>query len=616
MKIFKKIVSLLGLMLIFLFKNLTGQDFSINKIEPPNWWTNLTPDTVQLMIYGKNLRGVQVKGEDKNFRIVAVKEAFSQDYLFVYFNLKRRKAGSYALKFKKGNNELVRHYSIKERNRSANARRGFNENDVIYLIFADRFCDGDYSNDSIKNPFEQFKPMTLNGRHGGDLQGIIDKLDYLKDLGVTALWITPVLENNMWMSYHGYAATNLYKVDSRFGTNELYRELVRKAHGKGLKIIMDHVSNHIGINSPWVKDLPAKDWFHGAPGSFPKASNNKIAYFDVHADSLTPLKTQRGWFTDYMPDLNKSNKLLADYMIENTIWWIEYLGIDGIREDTYPYNNLNYMSKWASEIKKNFPRFSIVAEVWKGLPAFLAEYQANPVIERGFNSYVQSVTDYALYDAIRKFLEGKVDGLNAIYETLAQDFLYRHPEKLMTFIGNHDVDRALSVAGGDVKRFKCALGLLLTTRGIPQLFYGDEIGLEGEGHDGKIRKHFPGGFPGDSRNAFSFDGRTERENGIFNFVKRLLQIRKTYPALRRGKLIHFPPEKQVYVYFRILNSQKLMIVINGGRNDGKLSLKDESYLLKSTKIKNLFTGEQFKYSKEFKLTAPAESFQIFLVEEK
>jgi len=601
---------------IFLTKSFLAQNFLINKIEPPNWWINLKPDTVQLLIYGRNLQNVTVESKNKYLKVISVKNGASPNYLFLYFKLLKMIPGNYLLKFKKKNQSVKVIYKIKQRANSKKVQQGFSSNDVIYLIFVDRFCDGNPENDNIKNKFEKFNPLSVNGRHGGDLQGIINKLSYLKQLGVTTLWITPVLENNMWMSYHGYAATDLYKVDPRFGSNRLYRLLVKKAHKIGLKVIMDHVSNHIGINHQWVKSLPAKKWFHGNRENHPRAQHNKIAYFDIHADSLTPLETQRGWFTNYMPDLNKSNKLLADYMIENTIWWIEYLGIDGIREDTYPYNNLIYLSKWAQLIKENFPDFSIVAEVWKGLPAFVSEYQANPKINMGFNSFVKSVTDYPLYDAVVKFLKGESDGLKSIYETLAEDFLYSNPNSLMTFIDNHDVDRALSVAGGDVSRFKSALGFILTTRGIPQLFYGTEIGLTGSGKDGLRRKHFIGGFPKDKRNAFLPDGKTKTEKEIFNFTERLLKIRKKFVALRKGKLIQFPPVNNVYLYFRIFKSQRIMIIINGNKKAKRINLNKQGYLIKSGILKNLFSGEKLKYKRNLTITLPEEAFNIYEVLEK
>ncbi len=606
-----------NLKLRFLFpllfaSTLFAQSFTVEKIEPPNWWTNLKPDTIELMVYGKNLSGVSVASPKRNFPIVKTLKADSKNYLFVFVKTGNLNAGVYPLTFAKKDEKQTVGFKVLERDNSSKTQAGFDENDVVYLIFVDRFCDGDTTNETIPNSKDEFKPYTLNGRHGGDLKGIISKLDYLKDLGVTALWITPVLENNMWMSYHGYAATDLYKVDPRFGTNAIYKKLVKEAHKRGIKIIMDHVDNHIGINHPWVKDTPMKDWFHGTVKNFLPAHHNKIAFFDVHGDTVTPHQTVEGWFTDYMPDLNKSDKYLANYMIENTIWWIQYLGIDGIREDTYPYNDLKYMARWAETIFKDYPHFNIVAEIWKGEPVFISEYQANPVINRGFNSHLPSVTDYALNEAFVGFLKGEKT-LNNIYETLAEDFVYRNPRMLLTFLDNHDIDRAMYDAKNDLRKFKMALGMLLTTRGIPQILYGTEIGMNGGGHDGRIRAHFPGGFPVDSVNAFTAKGRNARQNEIFNFTRTLLHLRKKYAAMRKGKLLHFPPEKGVYVYFRIFKNQKIMVVVNEKNEGTNFNLSKEKYVIGNSKIFNLLNNKKVVLLNNSKLKLAPMSFNLYLL---
>ncbi len=610
----KIFVEILAVWIAFVL-SIYPQSFEVNKIEPPNWWTNLKPDTVELMVYGKNLKDVKVESDNKNFQIVKVINADNPNYLFVYFVNKDSRAGKFNLYFRKGEEVKELEYVVLERVESPQTHAGFDENDVVYLIFVDRFADGNTTNETIPDSKDEFEPCSLNGRFGGDLQGIINKLDYLKNLGVTALWITPVLFNNMWMSYHGYAATDLYSVDPRFGSNRLYRKLVKEAHKRGINIIMDHVSNHIGINHVWAKNKPMSDWFNGTVKNHLQACHNKIAFFDIHGDTVTPKRTVEGWFTNYMPDLNKREKLLADYMIENTIWWIQYLGIDGIREDTYPYNDLNYMKRWAETVFENYPRFNIVAEIWKGEPAFIAEYQKNPVVNRGFNSEIPSLTDFALNEAFAGFLEGK-KSLNDIYETLAQDYLYRNPEKLLIFIDNHDIDRAFYLAKGDVSRFKIALGMLLTTRGIPQSLYGTEIGMNGGGHHGKIRAPFPGGFPADTINAFTGKGRTKTQNEIFNFTRKLLGLRKNISALRKGKLIHFPPERNVYVYFRIYKNQAAMVIVNASEKEKFVELAREKYLLKGKKIFNLLEKGKEEFLNENKIFVAPMSFNLFLLKDK
>lgn len=584
---------------LILTASLAAQSFSVNKIEPPNWWAGMKLDTLQLMVYGNDLSNVKVKSGDESFVILRTHYADSPNYLFIDIDTKNLLPGNYKLEFYgKGETKTIE-YEILGREQLPNTHRGFGVDDVIYLIFVDRFADGDLQNDKIPNKYEEFKPGSLNGRAGGDLQGIINHLDYLKNLGVTAIWHTPVLQNNMYMSYHGYAATDLYNVDRRFGSNGLYKQFVNAAHDNGIKVIMDHVNNHIGVNHAWVKDAPFADWFHGTVDKHPKAYHNKIAFFDVHGDSLTPKRSETGWFTDYMPDLNKSNRFVANYMIQNTLWWIEFAGIDGIREDTYPYNNLKYMERWAKIIFENYPQFNIVGEVWKGDPAFLSMYQKDSR-NSYFNSHLSSITDFAFSEAIRNYLAGNGD-LHKFYETLAKDFLYGNPYMLMTFIDNHDVDRAMFIAENNLDKYKVALTLLLTSRGIPQLTYGTELGMNGGGHHGRIRAKFPGGFPDDDRNAFDENERTETENKIFNYVKLLLKLRREHSALRNGKLIHLPPHDDVYAYVRVNKEEKVLIVVNYSGNESVINTsslkpltKDANQLIElngSENILNTVTGK-------------------------
>jgi len=575
---------LLLVVFCLLTNNLFSQTFSVNKIEPPFWWEGMKWDTLQLMIYGENLSGTNVFSESQELKITGTHNADSPNYLFVDIAASNLTAGKYELKIQKGDFQKTIKYKIKKRELTPESHKGFGREDAIYLIFVDRFADGDLANDSLKNEYEEFAKGDLNGRFGGDIQGIIDHLDYLANLGVTAIWHTPVLENNMYMSYHGYAATDLYKVDARFGSNKLYKKFVEEAHKRGLKVISDHVSNHIGKNHIWGTDTPFKDWFHGNIKNHPKANHNKIAFFDIHSDEETPHKIEKGWFTDYMLDLNKDNSFVANYMIQNTLWWIEFSGIDGIREDTYPYNELDYMSEWAKVVFENYPNFNIVGEVWKGSPAFLAQYQKDPKIKTNFNSNLLTITDFAFSESVRNYLSGS-GGMWGIYETLAKDFLYRDPYMMMTFLDNHDVDRAMFVANNDIDKFNLAVTLLLTTRGIPQITYGTEIGMNGGGHHGKIRAPFPGGFEGDERDAFLKEERTDEENLIFNNVSKLLKLRNDYPALTLGKLIHFPPVDDVYVYFRIYKKEIIMIVING--SDEKRDIHLHDYLNQFGKINNL-----------------------------
>ncbi|MFO7526371.1 MAG: alpha-amylase family glycosyl hydrolase [Ignavibacteriaceae bacterium] len=481
---------------------------------------------------------------------------------------------------------------LKERENNPAHHKGFSNKDVMYLIMADRFCDGNPANNTIGDSLDIFAPDDLNGRKGGDLEGIISKLDYISELGVTALWVTPMLENNMYMSYHGYAATDLYKIDSRFGSNELYKSFVNKAHSKNLKVILDHVSNHIGINHPWINNLPMNDWTNGKPGDHKPANHNKLTLHDIHSDSITMSATWEGWFTDYMPDLNQRNPYLKNYLIQNTLWWIEYSGVDGIREDTYPYADQYYLSEWAQAIFNEYPDFNIVGEIWTGTPAFLAAYQGNNKFDSKLNSHLPSVTDFGLSDAFRSYLSGEKNLIH-IYETIAQDFLYSDPYSLLTFFDNHDISRGLFIAKENVEKFKVALSILLTTRGIPKLLYGTEIGIVGDDHHGNIRTPFPGGFPDDKQNAFTKSGRTEYQNEIYDYVTELLKIRNKYPALQSGRLLHFYPFNDQYIYFRILDDQKIMVVVNDNNEQRSLDLTYIKYIIgENSVLTNIQTRER------------------------
>lgn len=572
-------------------------------------------DTVQLMVYGENLEGVRVSDSDDELKILNVQSLDNSSYLFVdIFIPEDIKAGNYKIQFYKDDVEKEIEYQILEREMSADKHQGFSNEDVIYLIFADRFCDGNAENNTIDDSLDQFTANDLDGRKGGDIEGIISKLDYLKELGITAIWITPMLENNMWMSYHGYAATDLYKIDPRFGTNELYKKLNEEAHKHGLKIILDHVSNHIGINHYWVNNPPAPDWFNGTRENFIRASHDKMAFLDIHGDSITVKMNQQGWFTDYMPDLNQRNPFLKKYLIQNTLWWIEYAGIDGIREDTYPYNDQKYLADWAEAILTEYPYFNIVGEIWQGVPSIVSGYQSkSPVRKVDFDSNLPSVTDFALSDAIRDYLSG-AKGIYKVYETIAQDMVYSDSDNLMVFFDNHDVDRAMLVANGDVDKYKIALNLVLFTRGIPKIFYGTEIGIKGGTKHGEVREPFPGGFTGDKRNAFNREGRTDLENDIYNYLQELLSLRKNYPVLAKGKLRHIYPSDDLYVLIKYYEDQIALILINAGEKELVIEPNQINMILPEAKqIMNLKTKEVVDFYQKEQFTINKLTAEIFLI---
>jgi neopullulanase len=572
-------------------------------------------DTLQLMVYGENLSGVKATTSDPNLKILNVQPSENNSYLFVnIFISSTLNPGNYDLLFYNDEIQKEFSYSILRREIPADEHKGFSNKDVIYLIMADRFCDGNPSDNLIGDSLDHFSSADIDGRKGGDIEGIISKLDYLKALGVTSIWITPMLENNMWMSYHGYAATDLYKIDPRFGSNELYKKLVKDAHKLGLKIILDHVSNHIGINHYWVKNLPDSNWLNGTPLNHLPASHDKMAFLDIHGDSLTVIKNQQGWFTDYMPDLNQRNQFLKKYLIQNTLWWIEFSGIDGIREDTYPYCDQKYLSEWAESILKEYPNFNIVGETWVGISSIISGYQTNsPVRKNDFDSHLPVVADFALSDAIRSYLSGEHD-INWVYQTISQDIVYSDPDNLLVFFDNHDMQRAMALVDGNIEKFKLALNLVLFTRGIPSIFYGTEIGIKSSRKDGEIRQPFPGGFSGDNRNAFTEHGRTEIENNIYNYLNNLLILRNEYPVLSKGKLRHIYPADNLYILEKFYGDDIALIIINSSDNDITLdSTKIKEYLPEAKMLFNLKSEGEIILNAETQVKIKKVSSEIFLV---
>lgn len=604
------------LFVIFIIGISTAQEFSIKRIEPPNWWFGMRTDTIQILIYGRNVGSAEIYPSHKGATVIDYHKAESPNYLFI--DLVVDNSINENLNFEIGlateEYDTVITFPILQREKREKAFQGFNQSDVVYLIMADRFCDGNPDNNNIGDSLDEFTEKDLDGRKGGDIEGIISKLDYLRELGVSAIWITPMLENNMWMSYHGYAATDLYKIDPRFGSNELYKKLVDKAHKKDFKIIMDHVSNHIGINHWWIKDLPFKNWINGEPGNHLPANHNKMTFPDPHSPGESVELTWNGWFTDYMPDLNQSNPFLKKYLIQNTIWWIEYLGIDGIREDTYPYVNQYYLSDWAKIILDEYPNFNIVGEIWTGEPPYLAAYQRNNKFGLKLNSNLPSVTDFALADAFRDYLSGR-KGLEAVFNILAMDYIYSEPENLLTFIDNHDIARGLYLANGNIEKFKIALTILLTTRGIPKILYGTEIGIVGDERHGTIRTPFPGGFQSSDHNAFSKCGRNDSENNLFNYTQQLISLRRNFKSLSTGNLTHYYPFNNVYVYFRNLNDETTMIVVNGSDKEQTIDFSSYSEMLSTkSKLIDLMIDEKIVLSENSKMEIEPLSSKIFLIE--
>lgn len=590
-----------------------AQNISINRIDPPNWWVGMKLNKIQLMVYGSNLDNVSARFSDSKIKVTKVHKIKNASYSFIDIVIPNNlPPKDYQLILTKGKEKSSFTFPILKREDAANRFSGFTQSDVIYLIMPDRFGNGDVTNDSVAGYSDNMQKIHGQGRAGGDLQGVINKLDYLKDFGVTATWLTPVIENNTFRSYHGYAATDFYKVDPRLGTNALYKKYVEESHSRKMKVVLDHVANHFSDDHPWFKNLPTEDWLNGTPDNHLEANHNKMVFSDIHADSTTIKHVEQGWFVRSMPDINQRNPFVQNYIIQNTIWWMEFAGIDGIREDTYPYSDQKYMARWAKAVKDEFPTINIVGEVWTGDSDLLSTYQQNNHF-RKINSNLPAITDFALRDVLIGLAEGKT-GTYRVYNVIAKDYLYADPTQLVTFADNHDVPRVAYFAKSNLKKEKLVYDILLTTRGIPQLFYGSEIGLVGTNDDGTLRMPFPGGFPNDKRDAFTENGRDKNENELFNHIKELLHLRKTYPALATGNLTQYPPVNDVYVYFRTIGSEKIMVVINNSKTKQEVNISPMSSLVSSKNtLLNLRSNEKIKLRSESKLSIDEESSSIFKV---
>lgn len=584
------------IVIFFLYSNVFCQDLQIAKVEPPSWWSGMKTNKLQLMVYGKNLNDCKVYSESKSIKVTKVHKADNPDYLFVDVTInKNAKPGNYRLTFQKDEHKIMIDYPLLKREKTPNRHQGFDTEDVVYLIMPDRFADGDTSNNISKKLLNDFKPGDRLGRHGGDLLGIIKQLSYFNDLGVTSLWLTPVLENNTSISYHGYAASDLYKIDERLGSNETYKLLVDKAHENGIKIIYDHVSNHISINHQWVKNPPIADWLNGTVENHLNAWHDKMILTDIHGAGITNKHVTEGWFVNEMADLNQRNLFVKNYLIQNTIWWIEYSGIDGIREDTYPYVFPEFTSEWAKRILEEYPTFNIVGEVWTGETAYLAPFQKSSRLFKKIDTNLPVVTDFALQNAYEDYLKGKA-GLYSFYDALAKDYLYENPNNLLTFADNHDIARAMFISNKNVDKVKIVFTHLLTSRGIPQILYGTEVGIVGGSDHGDLREDFRGGFPGNSTSAFENSGRTDYENDIYDFFKKLISLRKKYKSLSCGKLIHLPPINSVYIYTKQNKDELMLVLLNGDNSSKEIDLeKLKSIIGKNVKFFDVWDEKHVEF---------------------
>ncbi|MBK1876699.1 glycoside hydrolase family 13 protein [Pelagicoccus mobilis] len=553
---------------------------NIDRIDPPFWWANMPVSELQIQLYAEDIGSYRAEIDAPGVSIARQIAVDSPNYLFLYLELSpETQPGTLAINLSNGDESFTLDYELKQREATEGRNQGFDSSDLIYLMMPDRFANGNVDNDNIEGLTEKVDRSDPTKRQGGDIQGISDHLGYIDDLGMTAIWFTPMFENNSppeYGGYHGYAASNMYKVDARIGTNEAYKQLVSDVHDRGMKVIMDMIHNHIGLDHWWMADLPTKDWVHDVE-EFGYTNFKGTIHGDPHASEYDKNRLVKGWFVPYMPDLNQHNELLADYLIQNSIWWIEFSGIDGIRMDTYLYPYKDYMARWVREVLAAYPSFNIVGEVWVETVAHESYWQDNAVkTDDGYDSELPSVTDFPLSFAIRDGLKeefGWTTGLSRVYYTFAQDRLYTDPNNNVIFIDNHDMSRAFEHLGKDENLFKIAYSILLTARGIPQVYYGTELMMEHEnrgGDDEAWRQTMPGGWPDDERSVFTKKGRTDKENEILAYMKKLNHWRGENKALHDGELLQFMPDENTFVYFRILEDQAVMIAINGRDEEAQL----------------------------------------------
>jgi len=568
--------------LLFAFSALAQVE--ISHIEPPNWYVGMKNTELQLLVHGKDISKASVKLGNNLATLKESKKVSNPNYLFLTLSIsKNAKAGTLPITFTSGSQTKTISYELRAKSTDKNRVQGFDASDVIYLVMPDRFANAIPENDNVAGMLETASRDSLYGRHGGDLQGITNNLAYIKNLGMTALWLNPVLENDMpQSSYHGYAITDLYNVDRRFGGNQAYLDFINKSHALGLKVIQDMVANHIGLNHWLMKDLPEPTWIHQF-AEFTRSNYRLATASDPYASEKDRMLMEKGWFDTTMPDINQSNPLFAKYLIQNSLWWAEYGGIDGIRMDTYPYNDKQFMSDWANAILNEYPKFNIVGEVWIHSAPMESYWLKGTKNRDKYVSALPSITDFPLYEAINAAMNeqnGWNNGLSRIYHTLAEDFLYEKPLENLIFLDNHDLTRFYSVVGQDFEKYKMAVAFLMTSRGTPQIYYGTEVLMDGGPEHAYVRRDFAGGWAGDKVNIFKNEGLTAQQTDAINYMKKLANWRKSKKVIHTGKLTHFIPDSDMYVYFRHDAQEKVMVIIHTGSQAKKLDTKRFEELLK------------------------------------
>ena len=575
--------------------------------EPAFWWSGMKNPELQLMVYGENIASFRPSVSYPGVKLKSSVALESPNYLLVYLDVENAQPGTFDITFTKDKKQIKMPYELKARKKDACKIKGFDSSDVLYLIMPDPFANGGPSNDNLvmKTAYKTDR-NDPSARHGGDLAGIEKHLDYIEDLGVTAIWLNPVLENDMQGgSYHGYATTNYYRVDPRFGTNEDYVRLIDKTHAKGMRVVMDMIFNHCGSDHIWMKDVPSKDWFNNLD-KYVETSHVKEVYFDPYASEYDTKRMVDGWFVPSMPDLNQRNPHVATYLIQNSIWWIEYSGVDGIRQDTYPYADYKMMVDWCNAIYREYPDYNIVGEAWMNQTMGTAFWQKDSKLNERGNTMLKSVMDFRLMGLSHSAFFGDAGGMQALYEHLAYDYAYADIYNVLRFLDNHDTDRFLPAMPEKLDAFKQGIAFMLTIPGIPQFYYGTELLMNGtkQKGDGYIRLDVPGGWPGDAVNQFEASGRTDIQNEAWNYMQKLLKWRKDNEVIAKGKMKHFVPQNGVYVYARNLNGKQVVVIMNGNAKESVLPLDRYDEILKGyTSGKDVITGKVVSLQKELTLGA-------------
>jgi neopullulanase len=604
--------SLISSLLLFVISFLSAQ--SLQHIDPPFWWVGMDKPELQIILHGENISKLEIQLDYEGVTVQSIEKVESSNYLVLNLLISDdAKAGTFDIKLKDGKKTKINHaYELKERSTALNRNQGFNSSDVIYLLMPDRFANGNPNNDSVEGMLEKADRSNPNGRHGGDIKGVSDHLDYIKELGMTAVWLTPTFENDMkpkYGAYHGYAATDLYQVDRRFGTNEEFKSFVQKCHNNEMKVIMDMIHNHIGDQHWWMKDLPTSNWVHDIE-KYGTTNFRGEVQSDPHASQYDLDKLQKGWFVPELVDLDQRNPILAKYLIQNSIWWIEYSGVDGIRMDTYVYPYKDYLARWVKEVMESYPNFNIVGEAWVEKVGHEAYWQKDIVgKEDGYNSRLNSITDFQIMFALDRAMVddfGWKNGLSELYYAVSQDRLYSDPNQNVIFMDNHDIERFYTKVNEDADLFKMGYGYIMTSRGIPQVYYGTELMLANDPVDGDGRKRadMKGGWQNDERSVFVKEQRTESESDAFEYVKKLTNWRKTATSIHDGKMVHFIPENNTYIFFRYTESEAVMVVMNRNEKPMTISRNRFAEILDSYQSgTNVISGATIDLSNDFEVGA-------------